>query len=289
MGIGFGQGLEQVTLALFTTLAPAGTVAFAVMALLLLFGGLAPQDRERVAHFLVLPLGVAVVGFIGSATHLGKPSNALYVLSGIGRSPLSNEVVASVAFFALAGLSWYASFSCRSWAQGLQKACMALACCAGVWQVFEIANAYSIRTISTWSMPMVQVNLAMGALMGGSVLAIAAFSFAGQRDRRRLFVALLVLALLASVVAAVSQGLQLASLQDMRNSTVRASDLAPWYACGIAVSAVLAIASVAVDGIALRLHREVRPLAASVSVAVMFCGVFVVRFAFYCLHMTVGL
>lgn len=289
MGVGFSQGMEQVTLALFTTLAPAGTVAFAVMALFLLFGGLAPQERERVAHFLVLPLGVAVVGFIGSATHLGKPSNALYVLSGIGRSPLSNEVIASVAFFALAGLSWYASFSRRSWAQGLQKACMLLACCAGAWQVFEIANAYSIRTISTWSMPNVQVNLVMGALMGGSVLAIATLSFAGQRDRKKLFAALLVAALLASVAAAVSQGLQLAGLQDMRNAMVQASDLAPWYAPAIVASAVLALASIAVDGVVLRLRREVRPLAASAAAAVMFCGVFVVRFAFYCLHMTVGL
>ncbi len=289
MGVGFDQGVEQVTLALFTTLAPAGTVAFSVMALFLLFGGLEPQERERVAHFLVLPLGVAVVGFIGSATHLGKPSNALYVLSGIGRSPLSNEVIASVAFFALAGLSWYASFGRRPWAQGLQKACMLLACCAGVWQVFEVANAYSIRTISTWSAPNVQVNLVMGALMGGSALAIAAFSFAGQRNRKKLFVALLATALLASIAAVVSQSLQFASLQNMRNAMTWASDLAPWYACGIAASAVLALASIAIDGIALRLRREVRPLAASVAAAVMFCGVFVVRFAFYCLHMTVGL
>lgn len=37
MGVGFSQGLAQVTLALFTTLAPAGMVAFCVMACVLAF------------------------------------------------------------------------------------------------------------------------------------------------------------------------------------------------------------------------------------------------------------
>lgn len=91
MGVGFSQGLAQVTLALFTTLAPAGMVAFCVMACVLLFGKLSEKQWERMSHFLVVPLAVAVVGFIGSATHLGKPSNALYVLAGIGRSPLSER------------------------------------------------------------------------------------------------------------------------------------------------------------------------------------------------------
>ena len=62
MGVGFSQGLAQVTLALFTTLAPAGMVAFCVMACVLLFGKLSEKQWERMSHFLVVPLAVAVVG-----------------------------------------------------------------------------------------------------------------------------------------------------------------------------------------------------------------------------------
>lgn len=247
MGVGFSQGLAQVTLALFTTLAPAGMVAFFVMACVLLFGKLSEKQWERMSHFLVVPLAVAVVGFIGSATHLGKPSNALYVLAGIGRSPLSNEVIASVTFFALSGMSWYVGFSRQRWAQRLVRPGMLLACAAGAWQVWEIANAYTIRTISTWSTPSVQANLVLAALMGGALLAICSLSLSGYRTPRRLFGALLAIAGVSAAAAAVSQSLQFAELGAMRNVMTLARDLAPWYPASIAVSAILAGCAIAVD------------------------------------------
>lgn len=288
MGVGFEQGVQQVTLALFTTLAPAGTVAFCGMALLLLFGKLSKDEWARLSHFLVLPLAVAVIGFIGSATHLGKPSNALYVLSGVGRSPLSNEVIASVTFFALSGLAWYVGFSQRRWLLALVRPCMLLACFAGAWQIWEIANAYTIRTISTWSMPNVQVNLMLAALMGGALLCVCALSFVGQRKRKRLFVSLLVVAAVSTVVAAVSQVVQCLDLDGMRNTVTLASNLAPWYPAAIAASAFLAACAVALDARGLRLHGSIEPARACTACVLMFCGVFAVRFAFYCLHMTVG-
>lgn len=288
MGVGFSQGLAQVTLALFTTLAPAGTVAFCVMAGVLLFGKLPEKQWERMSHFLVAPLAVAVVGFIGSATHLGKPSNALYVLAGIGRSPLSNEVIASVAFFALSGMSWYVGFSRQRWAQRLVRPGMLLACVAGVWQVWEIANAYTIRTISTWSMPSVQVNLVLAAFMGGSLLVICSLSLAGCRTSRRLFGVLLAVAGVAAAAAAASQLLQFAGLDSMRNVMTYARDLAPWYPVGIAISAIFAGCAIAVDARGLRTCGSIGPARACAACALMFAGVFTVRFAFYCLHMTVG-
>lgn len=288
MGVGFSQGLAQVTLALFTTLAPAGMVAFCVMACVLLFGKLSEKQWERMSHFLVVPLAVAVVGFIGSATHLGKPSNALYVLAGIGRSPLSNEVIASVTFFALSGMSWYVGFSRQRWAQRLVRPGMLLACAAGAWQVWEIANAYTIRTISTWSTPSVQANLVLAALMGGALLAICSLSLSGYRTPRRLFGALLAIAGVSAAAAAVSQSLQFAELGAMRNVMTLARDLAPWYPAGIAVSAILAGCAIAVDACGLRMRGSIDPVRACAACALMFAGVFTARFAFYCLHMTVG-
>lgn len=96
MGAGFSGG----SLAVFTALAPAGAVAFAVVtAFVLTHGGLSSALRDRMNHATIVLLGVAWAGFIASATHLGTPANALHAVEGIGRSPLSNEVVAVVAFF----------------------------------------------------------------------------------------------------------------------------------------------------------------------------------------------
>ena len=92
--------LNEITLVLFTTIAPAGVMGYLTMALAIVLS----RDEERAAaisRYLVVPLVLAISGLIASATHLGTPANALYVITGIGRSPLSNEVVAAVAFLVM--------------------------------------------------------------------------------------------------------------------------------------------------------------------------------------------
>ena len=87
MGMGFSGG----SLAVFTVLAPAGAVAFAIAAAFLLtHRGLPDAVRDRMNHALIAPLVVAWAGFIASATHLGTPANALHAVEGISRSPPSD-------------------------------------------------------------------------------------------------------------------------------------------------------------------------------------------------------
>ena len=95
------SGLDNLSLALFTALAPAGVVAFIIMALARLFA-IDHERAVRIDRMIALPFAVALVGFIASATHLGTPANALHVFSGVGTSPLSNEVLAAVMFLFLA-------------------------------------------------------------------------------------------------------------------------------------------------------------------------------------------
>ena len=101
--------LTEITLVLFTTIAPAGVVGYLIMAASIMRS----RDDARanaIGRYLVVPLVLAITGLIASATHLGTPANALYVITGIGRSPLSNEVVAAVVFLALGGIYWILSF-----------------------------------------------------------------------------------------------------------------------------------------------------------------------------------
>lgn len=96
---GFDMAFGEITLVVFTTLAPSGAVALAIMAGVLLFAKLDDDARARIDKFMCIPLVVAMVGLIASATHLGNPANALYVFLHVGSSPLSNEVLSAVFFW----------------------------------------------------------------------------------------------------------------------------------------------------------------------------------------------
>ena len=67
------SGLDNLSLALFTALAPAGVVAFIIMALARLFA-IDHERAVRIDRMIALPFAVALVGFIASATHLGTPT-----------------------------------------------------------------------------------------------------------------------------------------------------------------------------------------------------------------------
>ena len=168
---GMGTALGEITLVLFTTLAPSGVVAFILMGLPLLRAGLAADARRRINQFLSVPLVAAMVGLVASATHLGNPANALYVFLGVGRSPLSTEVFCAVVFLALAGVYWLYSFAERP-RVGLQRPWMVLAMAAGVVFVTSVAFAYNAETIVSWYTVYVPLNLWLNALVGGPVLAL---------------------------------------------------------------------------------------------------------------------
>ena len=167
---GFDTALSEVTLVLFTTLAPSGAVALVLVAAVLLFPKLESTMRARISTFMCIPLVVTMVGLVASATHLGNPANALYVFLHVGSSPLSNEVVSAVALLACSGLYWLYSFSVKPlvW---LQRLLLAMIAVAGIVFVTMVSLAYSVDTIVTWSLPTVPISLWLNALMGGPLLA----------------------------------------------------------------------------------------------------------------------
>ena len=93
MSTGFATAFSEITLVLFTTLAPSGAVAYALMSLPIIRGRLSDDAHRRIDKALCIPLIVSLVGLVASATHLGNPANALYVFMGVGRSPLSNTLL----------------------------------------------------------------------------------------------------------------------------------------------------------------------------------------------------
>ena len=89
---GLDFALNDICLAAVTPVAPGATLAYVVLACTLLFGKLDSRLRQRIESWLIVPLAVATVGLVASATHLGTPSNALYVFRTVGSSPLATEI-----------------------------------------------------------------------------------------------------------------------------------------------------------------------------------------------------
>ena len=86
-------------LALFTGLGGTGAAAYAALALMLIARqGMEPKARTLLLRLLGVPIAICWAGLFAAASHLGTPANALYAFTGVGRSPLSNEVAAVVLF-----------------------------------------------------------------------------------------------------------------------------------------------------------------------------------------------
>lgn len=289
MVTGLDNALGEITLVLFTTLAPSGVIAFILMGLPLLRGGLEADLRRRINQYLSIPLVTSMVGLVASATHLGNPANALYVFLGVGRSPLSTEVFCAVVFLALAGVYWLYSFAERP-RVGLQRVWMALAMAAGVVFVTAVAFAYAAETIISWYTVYVPLNLWLNALFGGPLLALLSLRVAGFDGVTGRFGRVLVIVSAAALAAnVVSFGLQSADLPSLANEFTTAAGLVPYYGAMIAAFGLCGLAAVGLMAQAvfrLRKLAIVRGIAAS---AIAFSGIFIMRFAFYMMHMTVGL
>lgn len=313
---GFATAFGEITLVLFTTLAPSGAAAYLIMGLPVLTGRATGEDARCLNRLTCLPLLIAMAGLIASATHLGNPANALYVFTGAGRSPLSTEVCCAVAFLALAGIFWLYSFAeePRRW---LQRALLGAIDVAIVAFVAAVAYAYDVDTIITWSLPLVPVALVLNALVGGPLIALVGFAAARWAAPWRLLVALSAVAAVANAAVYVVLGGDLAPLANELSSV---SQLVPSYPAWVAAFAVLVFAGVA---IAWRTGRRIAgreedaghkgtdafasgdPANASASslgdgrrravvgysaaALLALAGIFVMRFTFYMTHLTLGL
>lgn len=290
---GFAIAFGEITLVLFTTLAPSGAVAYLIMGLPLLLGRGDGAASRRLDKLTCLPLVVSMVGLVASATHLGNPSNALYVFTGVGRSPLSTEVVCAVAFLALAGVYWLYSFAeaPRRW---LQRAMLVAIDAAIVAFVAAVAWAYDVDTIVTWSLPLVPAALLLNALVGGPVIALLGFSLARFPVGRGVAVLLGIsaAALAANTAVYAVLGVQLAPLA---NELASVAQLVPAYPAWLGAFAVLGAAGIALAwrvcrGGTAASEASRRTVAALVAAIVLvLAGIFAMRFVFYMTHLTVGL
>lgn len=289
MDIALANALGEITLALFTSLAPASAVAYVLLELPLFKRDLLDDERLLLNKTLSLPLVLCMVGLIASATHLGNPANALYVIMGIGRSPLSNEVSAAVAFLACAALIWLIGFA-EGRHRGLQRVLMVLIVPAALVFVGFVSFAYSVDTIITWDTPFVPASIVLGAFVLGPVIASIGMRIA-RLDARfaRVGWALVAVSAVSAVALLVVYLLQMGELAQMRNYLYSVQDIAPEYGYLLVAYAVIALLGLVLQACSVA-KRVAHPLAMSIASAMLILlALFLMRFAFYLFHLTVGL
>lgn len=289
MESGIALAINEITLVVFTTLAPSGVVALCLMLAASLVASASPEEETRISQYSCIPLIVSMVGLLMSATHLGNPGNVLYVFARVGHSPLSSEVFAAAAFLALAGVYWLYSFAQKPH-EVVRRVWVVCLCIAGAVFLGKIAVAYAAPSIITWNTPYVPVALVLNALVGGPVLALLSLRAARASFARGRFAAALLtvsaVALLANVGVCVAQNAQ---LPFVANELAQASDLVPFYGFAIGAFAACGVAGIALTWV-VRNRAGKRAFAVALGAcALMFAGIFATRFCFYAMHLTVGL
>ncbi len=300
----------SVALAAFTVLAPAGAVAFALSCLRILALPHGSGEAARIERCLLIPIAACMVGLIASALHLGTPANALYVFMGVGRSPLSNEVLSAVAFLSLAWLYWLVSFV-RRLPLAITRAWLLAACVAALFMVARISVVYDIPTIPTWSSPYVPASLWAVALATGPHLCLLTLTAAERARLRGLSsdlegegfaargycLALVALSAAAVLAGTVLMALQCLDLPGIVDSFGSAADLVPAYGACVAAFCLLSLAGNALAAGFLGRLGKVRFVAGLLSnplvlplaaLLVVLLAAAIVRVPFYDMHMTVG-
>lgn len=294
--LAFSNAVGEVTLAVFTSIAPSSVLAVIILLIPLSFGSLDDGPRREIRKNMWIPLLLCMVGLIASATHLGNPSNALYVLSRVGASPLSNEVFTAAGFLALVAVYWLCGFMLQ-WRRGIDRALRVGICAVGIVFLAMMSVAYSVPTIRTWDSPLFVATVLASSCMGGPLIFLLVMrvskGVACSRRLTRYMCACSIVGSLAWVALHLAIG---ANVLSMHNELYAVSDLVPLYGPMLFVASILLCVSYAVLFAAMKDQgkSDIRARSAkgvvmpSVSLLLVFVAVFVMRFSFYMMHLTVG-
>jgi len=282
--------VHNITLMVFTSLAPAGTLAAIVLGIVLLCS-LAPEVRKRLNFFLILPLFIVMVGLVTSATHLGNPANALYLFRGVGRSPLSTEVFCAVLFLFIGGMYWLKHFFQKQ-SMLIDRIWLTTLIVSSVALLISMAMSYSVKTIQSWDNAFVPMGLIANSLASGSMLSVLVLAFSDKENtKNKTRIILLTISLIGAFCTIVISLLQALNLTKLQTAVSLGSELAVWIYVGLMVFGICAsisfiLAPLKPMALVKRLSYRIR---LSLSCLILFVGIFALRMAFYAIHFTVGL
>lgn len=295
-----GAGLEHAPLAIFTTLAPMAAASFVLLAFVFIAMKPSAEQARRLDRWTALPAACMALGMVAAFFHLANPLNALFVFSGVGSSPLSNELLVAVIFAVVALVYWLLGLAGKLPASGGVRTVLLVVLAVGsVAQAVFCGLAYMIPTIPTWNDPATVLQQLGCAWLGGAALGVLVCALAKVPLSRAAQMFAIGFAAAGLVVALAGEAMQGALVQGVSNIWGPASALAPQMGVQIALFAVLGVAvcvllfmggrgSAVQEGAQAAAMKRTDVLAAAALVAAI-VGILIARFAFYGLFMGIAL
>lgn len=171
----------ELPLTFFTTFVLIGAGSFILQAFVAAVAP-APQETAKkldVASFV--PLVITAAGFAAAFAHLASPLNAPFALTGIGRSPMSNEIAVGSAFL-VAALIYCVLASMGRLSPLARKAFSIVLGIGGLLCAAFTGAAYLMPTIISWDTPLALAETVGFALFAGGILSAATLSLLGKGE-----------------------------------------------------------------------------------------------------------
>ena len=163
--------MSHVPLALFTTLGALGAGAYIGLAIAFFKGGLSEEQERRADRLTPMFFCVSLVGLIAVFFHVTRPLGAFGVFSGVGSSPLSNEVAVFAVFMVVAAV--YSAMAFTGKLGGARKGMAAATAVLAVIVGIMMGMAYMIDTSPPRNNPRT-VMQTLGISLAGAGLALVA-------------------------------------------------------------------------------------------------------------------
>lgn len=279
--------VAELPLALFTTLAPFGAGAFVLIAISLFVTQFEETELARLDKLTLIPLGIVCVGFLISVFHLAAPLNAFGVFAGLGSSPLSNEILCGIVFVVVAAI-----YCVLAWMGKLTKDTRKIfasivALLAVVFSLF-VGMAYMMSTIASWNTVLVPIQILGLMLLGGASLgsALVLTSCNNRASLKSVMVCSFTVALIGFVMAFVAIVGHYEFIQGLFNPFMEGSTLVGDVMGLFTSFVVCALVSLIILALSVR-----NPSFGMVVIAAGFglIAIFLARFSFYALQLSVGL
>lgn len=278
--------LAELPLAVFTTLAPVGAGAFIALAIAFAAGKFSDEQLKAIDKMTLVPFVVAAIGFIASMAHAANPAHAFGIFTGLGSSPLSNEVCIGMVFMLVALV--YVILALAGKLGGARKGLAIVVAVLGAVFALFVGAAYMIPTVQSWDSVLVPLQMLGFALAGGVALGALVLMLAkvGDDAVAPLSKPFTYVAIAGGVLALVGIIGFAAMVSGQANAVQAGSALLGAAAPCLVIGTILIVVSVV--EVVLACRKGMASAAAIRATVEAIVGVFLVRLAFYALYLSVG-
>lgn len=165
--------MHELPLVFFTVLAQAAAGAYLILLLSQPFNGM---DERKLSIGILVSMMLLSVGMLVGMFHLGMPIRALNLLAGVGRSPMSNEILLGGTFAGLGLVVGLAGF----YDKGTPVQRKALRWATAIFAIAFVATipkVYQLSTVVAWDTSHTTIQMLTSVFITGGALAAVLGAF----------------------------------------------------------------------------------------------------------------